>query len=798
MNLNPLFFNKLTVEADLSKSNSSINESQNYLFADIITVSQEVIEKEDINVKSSTIDLLLANINDLEIDIPVSEEQINELKKIISNPTFSKDNSSKDLYHLENTDIVKTKQLISEPELAFFIKIINQIFGTIIPEAGIDFMSTENGLDVDAESSDSESNSPAEVLTLDLVRNALQNHDQVKFTFKSGAEKITYQISSQELINNIPLVNQPEPLVQQIELSSDEINNPELTQPSSRDSLVNKKDVTVNQEQDISNFKLVEKNFNNESTITSPEKVVKDEAEYSNNNDGKIYKIEGYYSESNTISSASGTGIKTPFILDINTSKEIGMFLNKYNFEKEFVPKSHEVSENPGLKTDTDEIIKETKGITNIPGKESILHLVNSEELDKDIDAKNRYTIKKDSSEYLRSIKIESGNTVINENKNIIVDKIITTLKNDSSLLSNTVTDGPSKTDVPVINEAEIKNLVFDVEKQTSIKNATQPFLNTEKEKFDHLFNIESESKVNNQTQQTETIKNIRQFDFNIMPAKSSENPTQRTRITNKVKDSELITYNEDTSKEENPELVKSDTGITKGFKDTTTNVNYNSTKNNSNDLQKENDTVEDKENISDKKTETIKSKLSEENRKQELATNSAKESAKQIEYQNQTGFNKRIDQVDKLNHKIVSDVSVFAETVKKVKSSDLVSEINKYLLSNEKQSITFQLTPKNLGTVKLIVDYVDNQVSANIEVDNEQVKQTVQSNLEQLRSTLQNNGIQLTNINVSLNNGEPKANKQFSQKRKNYGGTSGFKVDQKNDLSGKKKMGYNTYEYLA
>ncbi|MDQ7817309.1 MAG: flagellar hook-length control protein FliK [Melioribacteraceae bacterium] len=803
MNLNPLFFNKLNIEADLTKSNSSLNGTQTYLFADIINISREGIATDEINVQSSTIDLLLASINDLEIDILVSEEQINELKKIINNPTFLSENSSKDLYHLENTDIIKTRQLISEPELSLFITGINQIISNYIQETSLDFSSPENELTVDPEVSDIELSLPTEVLTLDIVRSALQNHDQLKLTFKSGTEKITYQISNPEVIKSIPLTNEPGTLFQQIAPELVEPNNPEITQPTVKDGLVNTKKVEENQENIISYSKFVEKNFSYNATIQPPEDDVKEETDHSNNNSGKVYKIEGYYSESRNSNAGSGNGIKTPFILDINTSKEIGMFLNKYNFEKELMPKSADVSGNPQLKPDTNqlsnEIIKETEGITNISDKESRLYLVNSEELNKDIDTKYSYTLKKDSSEYLRSIKIETGNTINSENNNVTVDKVVANEKNnDSSLLSKIVTNETLKTDNPVKIETETKKIIIDVAKESSLKNVKQPNVIVEIEKLESISNEENANKAVKESNQTEQIKNIRQFDINIISGKSIENSTLKNRLSNKVNDSEVIADSVDSSMVESPKSVKGDPDITKEFRNTDSNVNLNTTYSNSTDLQKENDSEVEKDNSQDKKAQTINSKISEESENQDSKTGLVKESVKQTEFQNHSEFNKKIDQVDKLTHKIVSDASAFTETVKKVKSSEVVSEINKYLLSNEKQSVTFQLTPKNLGTVKLIVDYVDNQLSANIEVENEQVKQTVQSNLDQLRNTLQNNGIQLSNINVSLSNGEPKAQKQFSQKRKNFGGSSELKVGQKNDLSGKKKMGYNTYEYLA
>lgn len=790
MNLNPLFFNKLNIEADLSKSISPVNETQTYLFADIINVSSENLSIDNRSVQSSTIDLLLANINDLEIDIHVSKEQLSELKKFLSNPSFSKENSSHDLYHLENTDIIKTRQLISEPELAFFITGINKIINNIVPEAGLDTISSLNELSANPELAGSEIDLPEDLITLDLLTTALHNHDQVKFTFKSGLEKITYQVSIPGEIKNTDLTSYTSPFVQNPEMEISKPNDPELNFIAEKEVLpansTKVENATIESEQDSITTDKTQIN----TPVTEFEKEA-DRVETENSNiTSKIYKIEGYYSENRNSTTGPVKPITTPFILDINTSKEIGLFLNKYNYEKELTSKNLEIVTNQQVLNESEQssqkVIKE-ESVSTLSAKESNLQLVNSDELKGDLETKNSNQLSiKDSSEYLRSIKIETGSTVSEFKKNSVVDKVETNEKNSvPDSLGKSIPEEPVKKGISANTESTLKENDSTIEEKLQLRNEKRPEV---------VIKDEKSETVSNRTIQTENVNNVKEFNVPVILGKTGENIPVKNKFSNKVNVSEAITNPDDKPEVDNNETSKTANVLVKDFKNTETNVSFKPMTQDSKVIPSEMNSDDLKEN----NNKAINFSKSEEPERLDSNTASSKDTIRHNEIQSQSTFNKKIDQVDKLNNKMVSDFTTFKETVKKVKSSDMISEINKYLLSNEKQSITFQLTPKNLGAVKLVVEYVDNQVSANIEVENEQVKQTVQSNLEQLRNTLQNNGIQLNNINVSLSNGEPRAQKQFSQKRKNYSGSSGIKVDQKSDLSGKKKMGYNTYEFLA
>jgi len=149
-------------------------------------------------------------------------------------------------------------------------------------------------------------------------------------------------------------------------------------------------------------------------------------------------------------------------------------------------------------------------------------------------------------------------------------------------------------------------------------------------------------------------------------------------------------------------------------------------------------------------------------------------------------------------NVKIQSEVKPSHESFKTIKQQEILPELSKLIMHGEKQTMTLQLTPENLGKVKLTVDMVENQIVTKIEVENEQVKQFVQSNLEQLKQNMQSAGITLTNVNVSLSD-EQKNQKLFSQKKKSSSRDDKAEiVDEVSQLTSKKKFGYNTYEFTA
>jgi flagellar hook-length control protein FliK len=146
---------------------------------------------------------------------------------------------------------------------------------------------------------------------------------------------------------------------------------------------------------------------------------------------------------------------------------------------------------------------------------------------------------------------------------------------------------------------------------------------------------------------------------------------------------------------------------------------------------------------------------------------------------------------------KNIPEMKPLHESMKIIKAPEIVNEFSKIIQAGEKQTMTFQLTPENLGKVKLIVDLVENQINTRIEVENENVKQFIQSNIEQLKQSLQSSGIHLSQLNISLADSEQKSAKPFTRKKADEK-VSKFKEDEKESGAVHKALGYNTYEFLA
>ncbi len=162
----------------------------------------------------------------------------------------------------------------------------------------------------------------------------------------------------------------------------------------------------------------------------------------------------------------------------------------------------------------------------------------------------------------------------------------------------------------------------------------------------------------------------------------------------------------------------------------------------------------------------------------------------------NQTISTEKSFELDSLNPQ--AETKNTTESFKSIKQQEIIPELSKMVLHGEKKTMTLQLTPENLGKVKLTVDMVDNQIVTKIEVENEQVKQFVQSNLDQLKQNMQSAGITLANVNVSLSD-EQKNQKMFTQKKKSLSREGKEEIiDEVTQLNSKKRMGYNTYEFTA
>lgn len=137
-------------------------------------------------------------------------------------------------------------------------------------------------------------------------------------------------------------------------------------------------------------------------------------------------------------------------------------------------------------------------------------------------------------------------------------------------------------------------------------------------------------------------------------------------------------------------------------------------------------------------------------------------------------------------------------ETEKTVKSFELSKEISKIIESGTSQKVVLKLLPEALGKVKLTLEVGGEVIHAKAEVENESVKQIIQTNTETLKQTLSQTGLQLASFNVSLAGSDDKHQKAHGQKKRSNSFTSKTKIEKTVLPEAARKLGYNTYEYLA
>ena len=71
-------------------------------------------------------------------------------------------------------------------------------------------------------------------------------------------------------------------------------------------------------------------------------------------------------------------------------------------------------------------------------------------------------------------------------------------------------------------------------------------------------------------------------------------------------------------------------------------------------------------------------------------------------------------------------------ESGERINQQQIISEITKTLSkATKKQTVEIKIAPKELGSIKIVIDVVDKVLNTKIEVENEQVQQLLNNNLE-------------------------------------------------------------------
>jgi len=137
-------------------------------------------------------------------------------------------------------------------------------------------------------------------------------------------------------------------------------------------------------------------------------------------------------------------------------------------------------------------------------------------------------------------------------------------------------------------------------------------------------------------------------------------------------------------------------------------------------------------------------------------------------------------------------------QVYKKVNIRNINNEIAHIIQNGEKKIVQLQLTPENLGRVEVKLELVNKVINATINVENETVQHIVQNSLEGLKLTLNQNGVQFNSLNVSLSTSDERNQKFYKQKRNRNHVKNIFSVEGNNDAFESKKLGYNTYDFIA
>ncbi|MFA6596754.1 MAG: flagellar hook-length control protein FliK [Ignavibacteriaceae bacterium] len=175
-------------------------------------------------------------------------------------------------------------------------------------------------------------------------------------------------------------------------------------------------------------------------------------------------------------------------------------------------------------------------------------------------------------------------------------------------------------------------------------------------------------------------------------------------------------------------------------------------------------------------------------------------EETKPTQIQNAASNNHQSEdlKISSTKEKIVSENFRLPETEKTVKGFELTKEISKLFESGTSQKVVLKLLPEALGKVRLTLEVGGEIIHAKAEVENESVKQILQTNTETLKQALSQNGLQLASFSVSLSGSDDKQQKANGQKKRtnNFGNKS--KTEKLAFPEATRKLGYNTYEYLA
>ncbi|MEG8945595.1 flagellar hook-length control protein FliK [Rosettibacter firmus] len=786
MNLNPLFFDKLFFVDN--KNSKSLTESsvKNYLFSDIIKFCEEELKTEQ--TANSPFDKeILLDINDLENLIITKSnketvEGIQQAIELLENISLVSNTNS---VNLNSAKITSKVFVIDSDSLSLFFDKINES----LQEHNLSTNSqSENPklifLNKKEDQKKEDKYSFAGFNPSEIIK-SIDNKNLFSITLKTDGEKLALSISNLGTENKLQSKVETQESLDNNTFSPSELSNSENINNKNIDNEVSGKKSTNKLDELISNNE-TDKNENYLFDIKKLEEV----------SDEKYYKIEVIHTSYDNNYFIYQPKEETINNNNVEVDSKIAGVINPVKIERqenEILQNSNSIN-NQKLNNNlnqTDQNLIENKFIKTPETVKPQLNYESADEFTKGElinfnqlvggkfvkanvikDTKDKVVIPFESNE---NRETEKSSNVSNELKSEVENKL-----NELNLIDFKVEKTVKK------NPFEEKIITDELHKSTkSLQASVEAGKNENAEQLPAQNILQSLSKpdlknaLNNYKQNSSAVEKITPANLTEPSEKKKETTKQVQQDSIEIKiEPEKIDFTKATVSQKN-EFFAGEFTESKNFNQ------------NSNEHEK------------NEKKITAKSDLNEFEKAINTEQSFSKVILKHEQVNSQHNLNQKVEtgelQSQYIKDKVQSEFNNLKESLKIINADQVVKELASYINSGDKQSITFQLNPESLGKLTLSIDFIENQLHARFEVENEQAKQLIQNNIEQLKNSLQSSGIQLNDVNVSLGSYEQKSLRNAYAKKKSYSKSYGkeIKVENTKTSSTKKMMGYNTYDYL-
>lgn len=704
MFFNPLFISSASAATNVDSPKEGKFTNSNYLFADIINVSNEKLSNSEVNIEIDDNNISLFN-NLKSVDIPLSENKeavknqylgnLENLSSFLLNILGAKDFKSEVSSTDKNNNNSSDVTVIPE-QIAQLVDILNS------EKISLPINNNGKNIFVDIQKFDAES----------IAKNSSTKNIQLTNSASNGS--MFSELDFKKIISDISLALEESFNSENITMGEEKIQAITTKLETAFSSLVKSNSGTLQPQKNILGNLIsnIEKEFalNNTESTELKNIIVTQFAKVLNGNTAKSTdEASGQTSFSKTID----TFVSSEKIELSQNEKELiksinGTSLNASELKKKVELKLSESGNNPELKMLLNKIQKfESATDVNLSKPAE----ANSKTVIPPLEKNNTGSkiIDKVKSGIKNIIASSEVDTPKSEN-----EKYLFTLKNEKTPDSVTVNENLlAKKKTPEL----LKTSIYSSKESVDLSNVKIIPLNEEIKKVDSKITDDNFKKDIHQKINTE-----------LKVIKSSENENNSKFENNTASQNEQNLNGNNNS----AEILTSDYSKQSFNKEIQANSEAAAQK----------ETISKKEQTSEVKVGGNDIKINE--------TAMPKASLVDNQVRNQT-----------LN---LNDKTIY----KTVDIKNIKEEISHLIEKGEKKSVEFQLNPENLGKLAIKLEVINKIVSASIKVDNEATQQLVQNSLEGLKTSLNQNGVQFNSLNVSLSDSEEKNQRHFKQKRKN------------------------------